>query len=422
MRRRNVSEEMTDSTHGMESIGSDYNYGFSGSPVPSYVPLCDHSSDLSAPPVSYPGGGGISPNSMFAHSCGVPSHFDKSGYPNEYSVSVPSEHYGMVSGNEYSYPSQSSILGYGRVNPYLNGRRATYDVSLYSQGDDPADGSMPRNHRFNSESTLPLQNSSFYPPPYHDYSMTNSVAHPFSRPRGYALSATLEGDLFDDPSEVYSVPFDYSDWKQLRYLPDAFPPDAPDSYAFPYAGSKPFPPALVARSPSTGPRKPAAGARGSFKGKARKGEAKKPGGFSDLPLASPDEIDPNVNPRVFSGKKPKRRMDYSKCVINLEKVRSGEDSRLTLMLKNIPNDFTQEKMLGILDSVIPNQFDFFYMPVDFKTNCNLGFGYVSVVSADSLLCLYNSLNGKTWSNTPSTKVCEVFYARMQVGKEECDSR
>ena len=70
-------------------------------------------------------------------------------------------------------------------------------------------------------------------------------------------------------------------------------------------------------------------------------------------------------------------------------------------------------MLGILDSVIPNQFDFFYMPVDFKTNCNLGFGYVSVVSADSLLCLYNSLNGKTWSNTPSTKVCEVFYARMQ---------
>ena len=242
--------------------------------------------------MSYPGGGGISPNSMFAHSCGVPSHFDKSGYPNEYSVSVPSEHYGMVSGNEYSYPSQSSILGYGRVNPYLNGRRATYDVSLYSQGDDPADGSVPRNHRFNSESTLPLQNSSFYPPPYHDYSMTNSVAHPFSRPRGYALSATLEGDLFDDPSEVYSVPFDYSDWKQLRYLPDAFPPDAPDSYAFPYAGSKPFPPALVARSPSTGPRKPAAGARGSFKGKARKGEAKKPGGFSDLPLASPDEIDP----------------------------------------------------------------------------------------------------------------------------------
>ena len=48
-------------------------------------------------------------------------------------------------------------------------------------------------------------------------------------------------------------------------------------------------------------------------------------------------------------------------------------------------------MLGILKAIIPDQYDFFYMPVDFKTNCNLGFGYVSVISADSLLCLYNSV-------------------------------
>lgn len=302
MRRRNVSEEMTDSTHGMESIGSDYNYGFSGtycqvarrlgSPLPSYVPLSDHSSDLSAPPVSYSGGGGVSSNKIYSHSYGIPSHFDKSGYPNEMPVSIPSEHYGIVSGNDFSYPFQSSILGYGRVNPYLNGRRATYDVSLYSQGDDPADGSVPRNHRFNSESTLPLQNSSFYPPPYLDYPMPNSIAHPFSRPRGYAVTATLERDLFDDPSEVYSVPYDYSDWKQVRYLPDAFPSEAPDSRAFSYVTPKPFPSTLSSRSPSAGPRKSANGSRGSYKGKARKGEGKKPGGFSDLPLASPDEIDP----------------------------------------------------------------------------------------------------------------------------------
>ena len=91
-------------------------------------------------------------------------------------------------------------------------------------------------------------------------------------------------------------------------------------------------------------------------------------------------------------------MDYSKYRIDLNKVRSGEDPRLTLMLKNIPNEslfipflissFTQEQMLAILDSHIPNQYDFFYMPVDIETNCNLGFGYVSVTSSDSLLHLY----------------------------------
>lgn len=50
--------------------------------------------------------------------------------------------------------------------------------------------------------------------------------------------------------------------------------------------------------------------------------------------------------------------------------------------------FTQEQMLTILDSHIANQYDFFYMPVDIETNCNLGFGYVSVTSSDSLLHLY----------------------------------
>lgn len=40
---------------------------------------------------------------------------------------------------------------------------------------------------------------------------------------------------------------------------------------------------------------------------------------------------------MFSGKKPKRNMDYSQFVIDLAKVVSGEDRRLTLMLKNIPN-------------------------------------------------------------------------------------
>lgn len=258
--------------------------------MPSYVPLSDHSSDLSAPPMSYSSGGGTPSNMIYSHSCGVPSHFDKSGYSNEIPVSVSSEHYGIVSGNDFSYPSQSSILGYGRLNPYLNGRRATYDISLYSQGDDTADGS-PRNHRFNSESTLPLQNSSFYPA-YLDYPMTNSIARPISRPRGYAVTATLEGDLLNDPAELYSVPYDYSDWKQVRYLSESFPSDAPDCYAFSYASAKPFPSALSSRSPPSGPRKPANPSRASFKGKTKKGEAKKAAGFSDLPVGSPDEIDP----------------------------------------------------------------------------------------------------------------------------------
>ena len=49
--------------------------------------------------------------------------------------------------------------------------------------------------------------------------------------------------------------------------------------------------------------------------------------------------------------------------------------------------FTQDFLLRILNSVVPNRYDFFYMPVDFKTNCNLGFGYVSMLDTASVVKL-----------------------------------
>lgn len=128
---------------------------------------------------------------------------------------------------------------------------------------------------------------------------------------------------------------------------------------------------------------------------------------------SQDKLDPMVNPRVFSGKKARKNVDYSKHLIDLDRLRSGEETRLTVMLKNIPNGFTQEYMLRILDNYVENEYDFFYMPVDFKTNCNLGFGYISLTTSESVIALYNNLNGKRWPNTPSTKICEIAFARMQ---------
>ena len=50
--------------------------------------------------------------------------------------------------------------------------------------------------------------------------------------------------------------------------------------------------------------------------------------------------------------------------------------------------FTQEFLIHILESIIPASYVFVYMPVDFDTNCNLGFGYVSVSDLASLVKLY----------------------------------
>ena len=45
-------------------------------------------------------------------------------------------------------------------------------------------------------------------------------------------------------------------------------------------------------------------------------------------------------------------------------------------------------MIHILESIIPASYVFVYMPVDFDTNCNLGFGDVSVSDLASLVKLY----------------------------------
>ena len=48
-------------------------------------------------------------------------------------------------------------------------------------------------------------------------------------------------------------------------------------------------------------------------------------------------------------------------------------------------------MLEILNTFVENEYDFFYMPVDFKTNCNLGFGYVCMINTHSVIKLYNAV-------------------------------
>lgn len=44
------------------------------------------------------------------------------------------------------------------------------------------------------------------------------------------------------------------------------------------------------------------------------------------------------------------------------------DTRTTLMIKNIPNKYTQELLLQDIDQQFKNAYDFFYLPIDFDVN------------------------------------------------------
>ena len=57
----------------------------------------------------------------------------------------------------------------------------------------------------------------------------------------------------------------------------------------------------------------------------------------------------------------------------MKKVLSLADTRTTLMIKNIPNKFTREKLLEIMDKEFKGTYDLFILPKDGNKNRNFGF-------------------------------------------------
>merc|ERR1711988_1203964 len=62
-----------------------------------------------------------------------------------------------------------------------------------------------------------------------------------------------------------------------------------------------------------------------------------------------------------------------------------DEERTTVMIRNIPNKYPQRKLLQVLfDNGITN-FDFFFLPVDFRNKCNVGYGFVNFGDAKSAM-------------------------------------
>ncbi|XP_023745257.1 protein terminal ear1 homolog [Lactuca sativa] len=109
-------------------------------------------------------------------------------------------------------------------------------------------------------------------------------------------------------------------------------------------------------------------------------------------------------------------------------VSSFRDSRTTVMIKNIPNKYSQKLVLNMLDNhcIHCNEqveaeggdqplsaYDFVYLPIDFANKCNVGYGFVNMTSPEATWRLYKSFHHQNWEVFNSKKICEVSYARLQ---------
>lgn len=116
------------------------------------------------------------------------------------------------------------------------------------------------------------------------------------------------------------------------------------------------------------------------------------------------------------GERKKKYDDKSQFMLNLERVRLSQDVRTTLMIKNIPNKYTQKMLLSTVDDTHKGLYDFFYLPIDFKNKCNVGYAFINFIDPQSIISFYEKLHNTKWEKFNSEKVCNIAYARIQ-GKE-----
>lgn len=96
----------------------------------------------------------------------------------------------------------------------------------------------------------------------------------------------------------------------------------------------------------------------------------------------------------------------------------GSKLRTTVMLKNLPNNYTRDMLLDLIDSEgFVGKYDFFYLPIDFRTHAALGYAFINLVSPEDAHVFFCCLDGFSRWSLPSYKVCQVAWSSPHQGFE-----
>jgi len=127
-------------------------------------------------------------------------------------------------------------------------------------------------------------------------------------------------------------------------------------------------------------------------------------------------IPSNMPRRGSHGVQSSRNNSNPDFAIDLEKILDGQDSRTTIMIRNIPNKYTQEMLLERINRFHSGKYNFFYLPMDVNNGCNIGYAFINFVDPVYIVPFFEDMNSKAWENFNSEKICQIAYGRIQ-GKQ-----
>lgn len=93
-------------------------------------------------------------------------------------------------------------------------------------------------------------------------------------------------------------------------------------------------------------------------------------------------------------------------------------SPTTVMLRNLPNNYSRDMLLDLIDSEgFAQMYDFIYLPVDFKTRASLGYAFVNMANFEVANRFRLTFDGYSSWILPSRKVCGVSWSTPHQGLE-----
>lgn len=88
----------------------------------------------------------------------------------------------------------------------------------------------------------------------------------------------------------------------------------------------------------------------------------------------------------------------------------------TVMLRNLPNNYSRTMLIKLIDSEgFSGQYDFIYLPMDFKSHASLGYAFVNLVTAEQATRFFETFEGFHRWVVPSQKVCSVNWSHPYQG-------
>ncbi|KAK9021206.1 hypothetical protein V6N11_011206 [Hibiscus sabdariffa] len=134
-------------------------------------------------------------------------------------------------------------------------------------------------------------------------------------------------------------------------------------------------------------------------------------------ISMPTSLDsPNERVRNFSQRRNElnsSNADKKQYELDIDRIIRGDDSRTTLMIKNIPNKYTSKMLLAAIDEHCRGTYDFIYLPIDFKNKCNVGYAFINMIDPQQIIPFHKAFDGKKWEKFNSEKVANLAYARIQ---------